>query len=219
MIEETIIRKLNEIEDSTYIDKNNIVYIVGTLSCKLDKPNHEIYGEKFYKATISVKRDSGVEDNILIIISERLLSGHIDVGSRVEIVGSFRSYNKKDEITKKSRSILKVFVQYLRLIEPKEDIKDENMIYLNGFICKQPTYRTTPLGSEISDNLLAVNRAHRKSSYIPCITWGINARFFHQLPIGTNISVYGRIQSRKYLKEDVENEIREVSVFFFQELQ
>ena len=219
MVEKTIMRKLNEVGGSNYIlnNGNNIVYIVGTLSYKAEKCSIAMYGENFYDATISVKRLSDEVDNVPVMFSERLLSDNIDVGSRVEIIGEFRSYNQYDTITQRSRLILNVFVKNLRLIEPTEDIQDENMIYLDGFICKDPIYRTTPLGKEIADILLAVNRKYGKSSYIPCVLWGRNARFFGQLPISTNIGVYGRIQSRKYTKKigedkEIEREAIEVSV-------
>lgn len=158
-------------------------------------------------------------DNVPILISDRLLSDDIEVGSRIEIIGTFRSYDKQDETSQKARLILYVFVKQLRLIEPTEDIQDENMIYLNGFLCKDPIYRMTPLGREIADFLLAVNYSYGKSSYIPCITWGRNAKWCGQLYIGTNMGVYGRIQSRKYLKkigedETIEREAIEVSVSF-----
>ena len=81
-----------------------------------------------------------------------------------------------------------------------------NEIELNGFLCKQPVYRTTPFGREITDMLLAVNRTHNKSDYIPCIVWGRNAKFAQKLNVGDNIIVSGRMQSREYQKK-VEDDV------------
>jgi single-stranded DNA-binding protein len=80
-------------------------------------------------------------------------------------------------------------------------LKIPNSIFLNGFVCKKPIYRTTPFGREIADLLLAVNRAYNKSDYIPCIAWGRNARFASHFQVGDNIKIWGRIQSRKYQKK------------------
>ena len=81
----------------------------------------------------------------------------------------------------------------------KEFISNE--VILNGYICKKPIYRQTPFGREISDILLAVNRAYNKSDYIPCIAWGRNARFCENMPVGTEVKVIGRVQSRTYEKK------------------
>ena len=39
---------------------------------------------------------------------------------------------------------------------------ETNKVFLDGYICKEPTYRKTPLGREIADVLLAVNRPYGK---------------------------------------------------------
>lgn len=83
---------------------------------------------------------------------------------------------------------------------------DENSIFIDGYICKEPKYRETPLGREITDILLAVNRPYGKSDYIPCICWGRNARFAGNLEIGTHIQIEGRIQSREYQKKISDDE-------------
>jgi len=81
------------------------------------------------------------------------------------------------------------------------------MLYLNGYICKEPVYRTTPFGREITDILLAVNRSYNKSDYIPIIAWGRNARFAKNLQIGDNVKLWGRIQSRNYQKRVSDDEV------------
>ena len=91
-------------------------------------------------------------------------------------------------------------------MEPEEDEQDPNHIFLDGYVCKKPVYRKTPLGREIADVLLAVNRPYGKSDYIPCICWGRNARYADQFEVGTHVQIWGRIQSREYQKKIGEDE-------------
>ena len=174
---------------------NNKLQLTGTIT---QEPvySHEVFGEGFYETMITVPRLSDQTDTIPLTISDRLISQNgIEVGDKVSIVGQFRSYNKLDG--EKSRLLLTAFV---RDVVDESEIENPNQIDICGYICKQPVYRTTPFKREICDVLLAVNRAYNKSDYIPCILWGRNARFVQSLPIGTKISVSGRIQSRKYVK-------------------
>ena len=76
----------------------------------------------------------------------------------------------------------------------------ENYIYLEGFLCKPPIKRTSPLGRDICDLMIAVNRMYNKSDYIPCIAWGRNANYADNLKVGTKVYLEGRIQSREYKK-------------------
>ena len=101
--------------------------------------------------------------------------------------------------------ILSVFVRDLEFIESMDGVRP-NQIVLDGFICKQPVYRMTPLGREIADLLLAVNRPYVKSDYIPCICWGRNARYASAFEVGGHVLIWGRIQSREYMKRISENE-------------
>ena len=96
--------------------------------------------------------------------------------------------------------ILTVFAREIVFLGDESEIKNPNQIYLDGYICKKPVYRTTPFGREIADLLLAVNRPYNKSDYIPCIAWGRNARYSENLSVGDNIKIWGRIQSREYQK-------------------
>ncbi len=91
-------------------------------------------------------------------------------------------------------------------MEDEDDDAKTNQIFLDGYICKQPVYRKTPLGREIADLLLAVNRPYGKSDYIPCICWGRNARFASAFEVGEHVQVMGRIQSREYMKKITETE-------------
>lgn len=206
---------------NTNYDDNNHLVLVGKVTS--DKRfSHEIYGEKFYIFDLSVPRLSGNADMIPVTISERLLTmKDIAIGSKLEIDGQFRSYNSYDQ--EKNRLILTVFAKDINFLENQEDeveVSSEiisNEVTLDGYICKKPIYRKTPFGREIADILLAVNRAYNKSDYIPCIAWGRNARFSENIPVGTEVRIIGRVQSRQYEKkyEDGTSEVKiayEVSV-------
>lgn len=152
-----------------------------------------------------VNRLSEATDEIPLMISERLVDVTKDCrGKYLRAFGQFRSYNKHEE--NHNHLILSVFVRDLEFLDSMEDVKP-NQIQLDGFICKQPVYRMTPLGREICDILLAVNRSYGKSDYIPCICWGRNARFAGSLEIGARIELVGRIQSREYQKRISEFEV------------
>lgn len=177
------------------MQENNKMIIRGKL---LTNPqfSHELYGEKFYEAEVSILRESNTEDKLIITISERLIKDFdFGKGFVLNAKAQLRSYNKN--INGKSKLILTVFITEI-LDEDKE--KDINDVQLTGYICKQPIYRKTPLGREIADVLIAVNRNYHKSDYIPCIVWGRNAKFVSDLKIGDMVTVNGRFQSREYKK-------------------
>ncbi|MDD4189390.1 MAG: single-stranded DNA-binding protein [Eubacteriales bacterium] len=185
---------------------NNAVTIAGIVD-SLPVFSHEVYGEGFYNFSVNVTRLSDSFDKIPVLISERLVEKErLKIGTIIELEGQFRSYNNYTG-EDGSRLILIVFVRELRFLEDKSEIKNPNQIYLNGYICKKPVYRTTPFGREITDLLLAVNRPYNKSDYIPCIAWGRNARFSENLAVGDNVKIWGRIQSRKYQKKYSENKV------------
>lgn len=167
--------------------------------------SHQVYGEAFYTFFLECKRLSESSDMLPVTISERLLiNNSIKNGDYVNITGQLRSYNSYYE--EKAHLILTVFAREIELTE-NLNANNPNNISLNGYICKKPVYRTTPFGREITDILLAVNRAYNKSDYIPIICWGRNARFAASLDVGRNISVTGRMQSRKYQKKIDENNV------------
>ncbi|MBC8060760.1 MAG: single-stranded DNA-binding protein [Clostridiaceae bacterium] len=182
---------------------NNKIYLEGKVLSGLEF-SHEMYGEGFYTFNLEVQRLSDAKDVLLITVSERLIAGmEISVDAELIVEGQLRSYNKFIEGA--NRLILTVFA---RDITPcVEKSKNPNQIYLDGYICKQPIYRTTPFGREIADMLLAVNRSYNKSDYIPTIAWGRNSRFCKQLEVGDNIRVWGRLQSREYQKRVSESEL------------
>ena len=189
--------------ETNFADNNHLV-LVGKITDD-KKFSHEIYGEKFYTFDLSVPRLSGNADTIPITISERLFKeDELTVGKKVKITGQFRSYNSYEN--EKNRLILTVFAKDIEFLQNQEEIvasKDlvSNEVTLIGYICKTPIYRQTPFGREIADVLLAVNRAYNKSDYIPCITWGRNARFCSKMEVGTEVKVTGRVQSRSYEKK------------------
>ena len=127
------------------------------------------------------------------------------IGRLVETSGQFRSYNRHEGL--KNKLVLSVFVREWEFVDENPEAGKTNQIYLDGFICKEPVYRKTPLGREIADLLIAVNRPYGKSDYIPCIAWGRNARFASTFEVGGKIQVWGRVQSREYVKKISEEEI------------
>ena len=189
------------------INVNNEAHLLGEIDGELSF-SHEIYGEAFYSFTLKVMRLSDMCDYINVTVSERLISNmELRDGSMVCVNGQFRSYNNYCETG--NRLILTVFARDIKEVDEEndEDINSNpNQIYLNGFLCKPPVYRTTPFGREITDLLIAVNRAYNKSDYIPCIAWGRNARYSSSLSVGDNIKIWGRIQSREYQKKISEDE-------------
>ena len=180
------------------IIENNQVSIMGKIDTGFTF-SHQVFGEGFYTMEILVRRLSDSEDRIPVMVSERLLDVTQDyTGEYIEIQGQFRSYNRHEE--KHNRLVLSVFARELKFVEEDEETVPLNQIFLDGYICKPPVYRRTPLGREIADMLLAVNRPYGKSDYIPCICWGRNARFAGKLQVGEHVAIWGRIQSREYQK-------------------
>lgn len=189
-------------------NETNVVEIAGKVVSPIEF-SHEMYGEGFYNFYLEVPRLSETVDVLPVTISERLIINlDLKEGIYVKIFGQLRSYNRY--VDGSSKLLLTVFARDIKLLKTQEEIKEAlkspNEIFLDGYICKPPVYRTTPFGREISDLLLAVNRAYNKSDYIPCIAWGRNARFCDNILVGDHLKVWGRIQSREYQKK-VNNEI------------
>lgn len=175
----------------------NKVYVEGRVISEIEF-SHQMYGEGFYILRLEVPRLSDAVDILPVTVSERLISiMDIKVGNLVSIVGQLRSYNKI--VDGSNRLILTIFARDINQIE--EISKTPNQMFIDGFICKAPVYRTTPFGREITDILVAANRPYNKSDYIPVIAWGRNARFSSTLEIGSHIRIWGRVQSRNYEKK------------------
>jgi len=182
---------------------NNVVKIGGTIASNLEF-SHEIYDERFYKFFVDVERLSDLKDSLPVIVSERIIDiNNIKIGDSVLVEGQFRSYNELNDV--KSKLVLSIFAKEIKLSN-EEDVSKINDIILEGFICKKPIYRKTPLGREISDMLVAVNRSYKKSDYIPCILWGRNAKYSETLEVGTKVKLSGRVQARVYEKKQVDGE-------------
>ena len=176
--------------------ENNQVTMMGEIVSAFQF-SHEVFGEGFYMVELAVSRLSNYSDYIPLMVSERLIDTEQDyTGQFIRISGQFRSYNRHEE--KKNRLVLSVFVRELEFLDEIDENEKTNQIFLDGYICKEPIYRKTPLGREIADVLLAVNRSYGKSDYIPCICWGRNARF---------ASGFTVVQSREYVKRISEEEV------------
>ncbi len=179
--------------------ENNQVVIMGEIVSDFAF-SHEIFGEGFYMVDVRVERLSDSIDIIPLMVSERLLDVNGDYkGMYIAVNGQFRSYNRHEE--RKNKLVLSVFAREIDFVDEIGESTKSNQIYLDGYICKEPVYRKTPLGREIADLLLAVNRPYGKSDYIPCICWGRNARFASNFEVGARCAVWGRIQSREYMKK------------------
>ena len=193
--------------------ENSEIKLVGDV-ISLMKLSHKTFGESFFTFDIGILRQSGVLDEVPVIISERILcEQEIKIADKIQINGNFRSYNQNEG----QGSHLKLFAFAKEITKLTEIYKYENNVSLNGYLCKAPIYRTTPFGREISDIMVAINRDYGKSSYIPCITWERNARYMKQFPVGTNLKLNGRVQSRFYHKitedgETLQKKAIEVSV-------
>lgn len=187
--------------------KNNKVSVRGELTEDFTF-SHEVLGKKFYKNVLKVKRKSNKYDNISIIVSEEFIGSELKVrGSVAEVRGCYRSRNEGIHL------ILYLQVKMISITKKQEEEVYYNYIYINGFICKPTVYRTTPLGSRICDVILAVNENVGRSSYIPSIAWGNNAKYLGCFEVGKNIQIYGRIQSRIY---NYNKEVYEISIDEFE---
>lgn len=187
--------------------RNNQVTLSGCIASEFAF-SHEVLGEKFFTAYVEVARTSEAVDLLPVMFSERIINTNENyINEAICITGEFRSYNMPD--THRNRLILNVFALGYEWIGETENVNDAALV---GFICTKPIYRKTPLGREIADVILAVNRPYGKSDYIPCIFWGRNARYIETLEVGTQICVNGRIQSREYMKNEEKKTAYEFSV-------
>lgn len=157
--------------------------------------SHTNHGESFYRFMLSVPRLSGQSDELPVLVRQSLLAEQLQEGETVTLSGQLRSFNNRSGQGR--RLILSIFAKSL-ILTP--GASPENRICLCGAVCKPPTLRSTPLGREICDLLLAVNRRCGRSDYLPVITWGLLARQAARLKTGDSFCAEGRVQSRVYLK-------------------
>ena len=178
------------------IASSNRVRLCGVIA---DVPvlSHENREERFYIFPLEVERLSGAMDRVNVILREASLPlVRHSVYRPLGVEGELRSFNNRSG--QGSKLVITVFARELSL--PSSPVW-ENTVELEGTLCKPPTLRVTPMGREISDLMLAVNRAFGKSDYIPCIAWGRTARYAAQLSVGDHLEVQGRFQSREYQKQ------------------
>lgn len=182
--------------------ENNNISIIGYVE---GDPvfSHRVMDEDFYKFMVKVPRLSSAQDLLPVTISEKLMDEWLQDGVKVKVTGQLRSYNKYSDTG--THLVLTVFVKEIDRAQIGGE-ENPNEIFVNGFICKPPVYRKTPFGREITDLIVAVNRAFNRSDYIPAIAWGRNAVYAEKLQVGTNIQIWGRLQSREYVKRISETE-------------
>ena len=186
--------------------ENNQVTLVGEVVSDFQF-SHELFGEGFYTFEVAIARTSNFVDYIPVIVSERLIDIKTDIkGCFVCVNGQYRSFNKHEE--SRSKLILSAFAIDIEVLD-SNDYEVVNNVFLDGYVCKEPVYRKTPHGREITDLIIAVNRGYGKSDYIPCICWGRNARFAQAFEVGTHVQICGRVQSRPYLKKISDTEVEE----------
>ena len=157
--------------------------------------SHENHGKKFYRFTLEVPRLSGTIDLLPVVAEESLLNAmDLSGGDMLTVTGQVRSHNIRTDSTR--HLLIFVFAQTI-VCEDGEPIND---CTLKGPLCREPTYRRTPLGREICDAMLAVPRAFRRSDYLPCILWGRTAVEVSNCHVRDVITISGRLQSRIYTK-------------------
>jgi single-stranded DNA-binding protein len=172
----------------------NHVTIRGEL-VQLPEFSHENHGKRFFRFVLEVRRLSGAVDQLPVVAEESLVQG-IDPcgGSLITVTGQVRSHNYRVEGVRR----LMVFVFASTVCA--EDGDPINEVILEGPLCREPTFRRTPLGREICDVMLAVPRLFHRADYLPCILWGRTAHEVAACHTRDRIRISGRLQSRVYTK-------------------
>lgn len=232
-----VARKNNEITRSEekadtgiYSCESNKAFVSGIIEEEFEY-SYATMWESFYKTKVKVKRKSETEDLIPILVSERLVRNIITKSFKdkwVEVAGQLRTHNKLGEDGRRHLEI-SLFVSAINIYDNEDDLEEitnANLVYIDGYICKPPVFRTTPLGRQITDLLIAVNRNYGKSDYIPCIVWGRNAQWASRFEVSNHVRMYGRIQSREYFKRFSEDSdagerrtVYEVSIIRMQKIE
>ena len=192
------------------ISENNYVRLVGVMAGRPEY-SHSSRGQDFYTFPLEVLRLSGNCDIINIIVRPEMLES-LEIAERGKlcVCGQLRTFNNRRG--EGAKLVITVFARELQLC----DEEDSNLVELIGTLCKEPNLRCTPMGRDICDLMLAVNRHYGRSDYLPCICWGVRAREAAAWTVGTRVRLTGRIQSRRYIKlseaGSVEKTAYEVSV-------
>ena len=179
------------------MDNNfNRVQLCGTVD-SAPELSHVNHGVSFYKFTLAVERLSGLSDKLTVLVSAPQLEAvPLQEGNAATVRGQLRSFNNKSG--QGSRLVISVFAHVLE----RGGDAPLNLIQLSGVLCKPPVLRRTPLGREISDIILAVNRRYGRADYLPCIAWGAVAQQVAVMTTGDRLTIEGRVQSRTYTKVD-----------------
>lgn len=173
---------------------NNYTRLCGSM-CGSPVYSHSSRAQQFYIFPMEVERLSGNRDIINIVVrQEQLAELALDGSGKLWVEGQLRSFNNRHG--QGAKLVITVLAKELGFCEGE----DENIVQLTGSLCKPPNLRTTPMGRDICDLMLAVNRHYGRSDYLPCICWGLKARDAALWPVGTQLKLQGRIQSRNYIK-------------------
>ena len=188
----------------------NTVELCGALATA-PRFSHLSRGERFFIFPVETRQLSGAVDTINVVAREALLAAlRIEEAERLCVQGELRSFNNRRE--EGPKLVITVFARALSLAGGGEDV---NAITLRGALCKQPVLRVTPMGRDICDLMVAVNRRCGRSDYLPCICWGARARTAALFDVCDGVELTGRVQSRQYIKlidgEPVEKTAYEVS--------
>lgn len=180
----------------------NYITIRGTLM-ELPQFSHENHGRIFYRFTLEVARLSGAVDLLPVIAEDRLIN-ELDptAGEMITVIGQVRSHNRRTET---SRQLLIFVFASAVFVEDGEPLND---VIVEGPLCREPTYRRTPLGREICDVMLAVPRTFHRADYLPCILWGRTAQEVSRCGVRDRVRICGRLQSRIYTKLTEDGPIR-----------
>lgn len=187
------------------IPGNNIVRLVGTAAGR-PALSHERRGETFYRLPLTVRRLSGAEDEIPLLLRRRQLEAlELQEADKLCVNGELRSFNNRSG--EGAKLVITVFARTLQFCEDEDD----NSVLLRGALCRPPTLRRTPMGRDICDLMLAVNRPYGRSDYLPCICWGPQAREAAVWEVGARVQLAGRIQSRPYIKMTADGPLEKVA--------
>ena len=187
------------------IPGNNIVRLVGTAAGR-PTLSHESRGEAFYRLPLTVRRLSGAEDELPLLLRRGLLEKlELQEADKLCVSGELRSFNNRSG--EGAKLVISVFARALRFCEDE----DENSVLLCGALCRPPTLRRTPMGRDICDLMLAVNRPCGRSDYLPCICWGPQARAAAVWEAGAKVQLAGRFQSRPYIKMTADGPVEKVA--------
>ena len=188
---------LNEKDGKQRMDMNSENNFTRLCGCMAGSPvySHTSRGQDFYSFPLQVQRLSGNTDTVNVILRrEQLAALELREAEKLCVSGELRTFNNRRG--EGAKLIITVFARELSFC----DEEDSNLVQLTGALCKEPNLRTTPMGRDICDLMVAVNRRYGRSDYLPCICWGLKAREASLWPVGTLVRLEGRIQSRNYIK-------------------